>query len=125
MVWVSVTCAALLAPQPRLLGTVGASWAAYFLAGGSIRHGDTPLVGALKEGFHRARPADHAALHTFAYPRCPQVSTRIQPCAFLSERNPKPSPQACISPLRATAPAAAHRPSDLSLLLRPSVAVLH
>lgn len=68
--WAAVTFAALQAQpaQPRLLATLGVSWAAYVLAGGSIRHGDTPLVGALKEGFQRVRPCECG--HTYAFPRC-------------------------------------------------------
>lgn len=69
--WVAVAAAAVLPPQhapPRLLRALGVSAAAYLLAGGSIKHGDTPLVAAMKEGWHRARPSD--VLHTFAFPRC-------------------------------------------------------
>ena len=64
--WATVTLVALAAPQPRLLSTLGVSTLAYIAGGGSIRHGDTLLVGALKEGFHRPRPS--AGLSTWAFP---------------------------------------------------------
>ena len=66
----AVASAAVLPTQPappRLLRALGISAAAYLLAGGSIKHGDTPLVAAMKEGWHRARPSE--VLHTFAFPR--------------------------------------------------------
>lgn len=68
--WAAVVAAALLAPPPppRLLRVLGVSAAAYMLAGGSIRHGDTPLVGAMKEGWQRARPSPVHS--TYAFPRC-------------------------------------------------------
>lgn len=68
--WAAVAIAAVLPTQPappRLLRALGISAAAYLLAGGSIKHGDTPLVAAMKEGWHRARPSE--VLHTFAFPR--------------------------------------------------------
>lgn len=79
--WVAVAAAALLPTQPaspRLLRTLGISAAAYLLAGGSIKHGDTPLVGAMKEGWHRARPSE--VLHTFAFPRCVGCVCRWADC---------------------------------------------
>lgn len=65
--WAAVAVAALRAPQPRLLGTLAASGAAYVLGGGSIRHGDTLLVAALKEGFGRERPSP-LLHHTLSFP---------------------------------------------------------
>lgn len=65
--WAAVTAGALARPSPRLLRALGVAAAMYFLGGGSIRHGDPVLVGALKEAFERVRPS--TAWHsTYSFP---------------------------------------------------------
>lgn len=65
--WAAVMVGALAAPSPRLWRALGVAGAMYVGGGGSIRHGDPLLVGALKEAFERVRPS--TMWHTtFSFP---------------------------------------------------------
>lgn len=64
--WVTTTVLALVRDPLPGLRAVAISWTAYFVAAGTIPHGDPALVNALKNAFARARPS---AIHsTFSFP---------------------------------------------------------
>lgn len=64
--WVTTTVLALVRDPLPGLRTVAISWTAYFLAAGTIPHGDPYLVDTLKNAFARARPS---AIHsTYSFP---------------------------------------------------------